>query len=442
MGNHNEVFFKMKTNIIYKLLQDNNFKLSTDSRQITGCEIFFALQGDNFDGNKFARDALNRGALAAVIDNYEYKSGNCIPVKNVTEELQAVARRYRNNFKIPVLAVTGSNGKTTTKEILARVLSVNYKVHYTSGNLNNHIGVPLTLLACPLDADFMIVEMGANHKGEIAKLCHTAEPGYGLVTNIGHAHLEGFGSLDGIVEAKSELYDYIESIGGYVFYNESNELLRNILVDKKVKKISYKEPGNHSLSVVEVQNNPMLELLVDIDGEKYTYKTKLFGQHNLENIVAAVSVGMYFNIPPLEVKKAIESYIPDNNRSQVLETGNNTLICDSYNANPDSVSMSIESFRKYTGTNKILILGDMLELGEYETEEHKKILRELSSMDDLVEVILVGRVFNSLAPEYDMLSFETRDELMKYLTDKPVRNSMVLVKASRALGLEKIYSLF
>ncbi len=440
MGNHNEVFFKMKTRIIYKLLEDNSFKLSTDSREVSGGEIFFALKGENFDGNKYAREALNKGALAAVIDNPGYKSGNCILVNNVTEELQAVARKYRNNFNIPVLAVTGSNGKTTTKEILARVLSGNYKVHYTRGNLNNHIGVPLTLLGCPLDADFMIVEMGANHRGEISKLCQIAEPGYGLVTNIGRAHLEGFGSFEGIVEAKSELYDYIEAEGVCVFYNENNEVLRNILAGRKVKKLPYKEPGNHKLSVVEVKHNPRLELLVDIDGEKYTFKTKLFGIYNLENIIAALSVGLYFNIPPVEMQKAIESYIPDNNRSQVLESVNNTLICDSYNANPDSMSLSIESFRKYTGNNKILILGDMFELGEYETEEHEKILRELSSMDDL-EVILVGRVFNSLAPGYDMLSFETREQLMQYLVDKPVRNSLVLVKASRALGLEKIYSL-
>ncbi|HDZ40625.1 MAG TPA: UDP-N-acetylmuramoyl-tripeptide--D-alanyl-D-alanine ligase [Bacteroidetes bacterium] len=430
----------MKTDTIYKILETNGFSLATDSRNIAGGELFFALKGEKFNGNLFAADAMKRGAIAAVIDDPGYKTDNTILVDDVTVSLQAVALKYRNNFDIPVLAIAGSNGKTTTKEMLARVLSNKYKVHYTRGNLNNHIGVPLTLLACPQDAEFMIVEMGANHKGEIRNLCRMAQPGYGLVTNIGRAHLEGFSSLEGVLEAKSELYDYIEAMRGWIFYNEKNNLLRNVLGERAVNKIPYNKPGEHRLSVIRVKHDPMMELLADIDGEEYTFKTSLFGNYNLENLLACLSVGLYFDIPALQMQVAIEEYEPDNNRSQILKTCRNTLICDSYNANPDSMSKAIESFRQHPGKNKMVILGDMRELGVYEKEEHEKILRELSGTDDL-NVILVGKVFNSLASAYDMLSFGTRDQLIQYLIDSPVKDSLILIKASRAMGLEKIYGL-
>ncbi|MDT8401042.1 MAG: UDP-N-acetylmuramoyl-tripeptide--D-alanyl-D-alanine ligase [Bacteroidales bacterium] len=430
----------MKTDTIYKLLEANGFALSTDSRNIAGGELFFALKGDKFNGNIFAGDAMKRGAITAVIDDPRYVTDNTILVDDVTASLQAVAMKYRNSFDIPVLALTGSNGKTTTKEMLARVLSNNYNVHYTRGNLNNHIGVPLTLLACPQDAEFMIIEMGANHKGEIRDLCRMAQPGYGLVTNIGRAHLEGFSSLKGVLEAKSELYDYIEASGGWVFYNENNNILKNVLENRSINKIPYNEPGKHSLSVRGLKYDPTLELLAGIDGEEATFKTKLFGNYNLENLLACLAVGLYFDIPALSMQVAIEAYEPDNNRSQVLKTARNTLICDSYNANPDSMSKAIASFIQARGDKKVIILGDMLELGECRVKEHKKILEQLSSRDDLT-VILVGEIFNSLASAYSMLSFETREQLMEHLADNEIINSLVLVKASRALGLEKIYGL-
>ncbi|MEE4213794.1 MAG: UDP-N-acetylmuramoyl-tripeptide--D-alanyl-D-alanine ligase [Bacteroidales bacterium] len=431
----------MKTDIVYKILEENNFKLTTDSRRVADGELFFALKGEKFNGNEFAAAALERGAVAAVIDDPAYESSATIVVDDVTKTLQAVAIKYRESFDIPVLAITGSNGKTTTKEMLARVLSDNYKVHYTRGNLNNHIGVPLTLLACPRDAGFMIVEMGANHKGEIRELCRMAKPGFGLVTNIGRAHLEGFTSLEGVVEAKSELYDYLESSGGWVFYNEENELLKSILAQRKIDKIPYKRPGKHSLSEIKTEHDPTLELLAEIDGIKYTFRTNLFGEYNLENLLACLSVGLYFDIRPPAIKQAIEDYEPDNNRSQVLKTGSNTLICDSYNANPDSMKGAIKAFRQYRGDNKVIILGDMLELGQYELKEHKKILEELASLRDYIKVIVVGRIFSALAPSYSLLSFETRVQLEEYLADEPIRDSLVLVKASRALGLEKIYDM-
>jgi len=441
MGNHNEVFFSMGTDIVYKVLEKNNFRLTTDSRKVAGGELFFALKGDNFNGNEFAAAALEKGAIAAVIDDPAYESPGTIVVDDVTATLQAVAMKYRDELDIPVLAVTGSNGKTTTKEMLARVLSDKYKVHYTRGNLNNHIGVPLTLLACPRDAGFMIVEMGANHKGEIRELCRMSRPGYGLVTNIGRAHLEGFASFEGVVEAKSELYDYLESSGGWAFYNEDNDLLAKILATRKINKVSYKHPGKHRLSVIRTEHDPTLELLAEIDGIKYTFRTNLFGEYNLENLLAGLSVGLYFDIKPRAMQQAIEEYEPDNNRSQVLNTGKNTLICDSYNANPDSMIGAIEAFRQYRGENKVIILGDMLELGQYELKEHKKILEELAPSRDDIKIIVVGRIFSAMAPSYSLLSFETRVQLEEYLEDEPIRDSLVLVKASRALGLEKIYGL-
>jgi len=428
----------MKTDYIYKILEDNNFSFSTDSRKVSGGELFFALKGENFDGNRFATDALERGARAAVIDNQTFKTDYTIVVDNVIDELQAVALKHRNNFNIPVLAITGSNGKTTTKEILARVLAKDYEVHYTRGNLNNHIGVPLTILSSPANTEFMIVEMGANHKGEIRNLCHIARPDYGLITNIGKAHLEGFGSLEAVAEAKSELYDYIEAEGGYVFYNEDDEHVKYALGQRQITSIPYMRPGEHKMIIVEVNQTPHLGLLLEIDGEKYTFDTNLFGLYNVENILASLSIGLFFNISPDRMQRAIETYMPDNNRSQIFKTGKNTLICDSYNANPVSMSKSIQSFREYPGDRKTVILGDMLELGEYETDEHEEILRELAAVDDL-KIILVGEVFNSLAQKYNMLAFESREQLMKYLIDNPIRDSLVLVKASRAMGLEKIY---
>jgi len=441
MGNHNEVFFKMQTDIIYKTLEKNNFRLTTDSRKVADGELFFALKGDKFNGNEFAAAALDGGAVAAVIDDPAYERQGTILVDDVIATLQSVAMKYRDNLDIPVMAVTGSNGKTTTKEMLARVLSDTFKVHYTRGNLNNHIGVPLTLLDCPRDAGFMIVEMGANHRGEIRELCRMARPDYGLVTNIGRAHLEGFSSFEGVVEAKSELYDHIEASGGWVFYNGDNDLLSDILAARKINKIAYSQPGNHSLSVKEIKHDPALELLAEIDGMQYVFRTNLFGEYNLENLLAALSVGLYFDIHPEALQKAIEEYEPDNNRSQVLKTGKNTLICDSYNANPDSMSGAIKAFKQYPGDSKVIILGDMLELGQYELKEHKRILEELASFRDDIKVIVVGRIFNALAPSFSLLSFETRTQLEEYLADEPVRDSLVLVKASRALGLEKIYDL-
>lgn len=441
MGNRNEVFFElMKADYIYKTLESNGFNISVDSRKTEPGAVFFALRGDNFNGNEFAVEALNRGAVAAVIDDPEYKGSNTVFVDNVENVLQAVARIHRKKIGIPVLAITGSNGKTTTKEMLARVLSNSFRVHYTKGNMNNHIGVPLTILSCRQDSGFMIVEMGANHVGEIRKLCETAMPDYGIITNIGKAHLEGFGSPEGVKRAKSELYEYIRSVGGVVFYDEDNGILRELLDRDGINAVPYLQPGEHKISVLEVNQVPGLKLKADIDGKKISIETSLFGIYNLENVLAAVSVGLYFNIPADKIKAAIEAYRPLNNRSQLLKTEKNILICDSYNANPVSMQKSIDAFAEYPGNRKTAILGDMFELGDYEYEEHENILRKITAMAGM-DIILVGRVFHSLAKKYNVLSFSTVEGLIEFLDERPVQDHIVLVKGSRALGLEKIYGM-
>ncbi|MDZ7738610.1 MAG: UDP-N-acetylmuramoyl-tripeptide--D-alanyl-D-alanine ligase [Bacteroidales bacterium] len=339
----------MKEDSVYKILESNGFNISVDSRKTEPGDVFFALKGENFNGNEFAAEALKRGAVAAVIDDPGYTGSKTVLVENAENELQAVARMHRKKIDIPVLAITGSNGKTTTKELLAKVLSNNFCVHSTSGNLNNHIGVPLTILSCSPDTDFMIVEMGANHVGEIRQLCDIAMPDYGLITNIGKAHLEGFGSLEGVKRAKSELYEYLSSVGGTAFYDENNSILRDLVNRDGINPVPYLQPGQHNISVLEVSQVPGLRLTAAIDGEKINIETSLFGIYNLENVLAALSTGLYFDIPADKIKRAIEAYRPDNNRSQILKTEKNILICDSYNANPVSMQKSLDAFALYPG---------------------------------------------------------------------------------------------
>jgi len=430
----------METDKIYGILSDNGFNLTTDSRNVKPGDVFFALRGDNFNGNRYAADALVKGASLAVIDDPGYFSAGTLLVEDVLDELQAVATRHRLSMDIPVLAVTGSNGKTTTKELMAMVLAQKYKIHYTRGNLNNHIGVPLTILSCPPETEFMIVEMGANHKGEIKQLCNIARPGYGIITNVGKAHLEGFGSLQGIIEAKSELYDYIHSVNGYVFFNEYDQLLRDLVEKKSIKAVPYSKPGSHSLVIHEISAGPPLKLTAGIDGQKYTIGTNLFGIYNIENLAASMATGLYFGVPPQPLKEALEAYIPENNRSQILRTAKNILVCDSYNANPVSMEKSIDSFIEDRQQDMMMILGDMFELGDYEDTEHDKILQKLALIEG-AEIIVVGKVFHSLAGKYKILSFPSRDELAEYLRARPAEGKLILVKASRAIGLEQIYDL-
>jgi UDP-N-acetylmuramoyl-tripeptide--D-alanyl-D-alanine ligase len=419
--------------------------VTTDSRKATAGTIFFALKGDNFNGNQFAESALGQGCNYVVIDEEQYYRGEqYILVKDCLASLQELAQYYRGQLKIPFISITGSNGKTTTKEFMKNVLSKKYKVLATAGNLNNHIGVPLTILSITPEIEIAIIEMGANHIGEIAQLCEIAQPDYGLITNIGRAHIGEFGSFEAIVKAKTEMYEFLKKRGGKVLVNSSNELL--LANAEGMELISYGNSEKDFCSCQLVDANPFLK--VNYENEVIT--SHLIGKYNFENIAAAVCLGKYFGVSRDQIKEAIEEYIPSNNRSQILKTNQNTLILDAYNANPSSMKAAIENFYDMSGENlpagqagKWLILGDMRELGKYEVEEHKKIL-ELIAERKFKNVILVGEVFAKavmeINPAGNSILFKNSDELASRLKAEPLSKnpSLILIKGSRGIKLEKI----
>lgn len=421
--------------------------VTTDSRKATAGTIFFALKGDNFNGNQFAGSALKQGCSYAVIDEEQYYTGdNCILVKDCLAALQELAKYHREQLKIPFISVTGSNGKTTTKEFMKNVLSKKYKVVATIGNLNNHIGVPLTILSITSKVEIAIIEMGANHVGEIARLCEIAQPDYGIITNIGRAHIGEFGSFEAIVKAKTEMYQFLRKKGGKVFVNSSNELLMSNAAG--MEQITYGTPiaigaAKDFCSCQMLEANPFLK----VKYENETIGSHLVGKYNFENIAAAICVGKYFGVDKAKIKEAVEEYIPSNNRSQILKTKKNTLILDAYNANPSSMKAAIENFYDMAGESKWLILGDMRELGKYELDEHKKII-ELIAEKKLRNVVLVGEVFGKAfagtkAADFKPLLFNNSDELADKLKTAPLSNdpSLILVKGSRGIRLEKIVEL-
>ena len=415
-------------------------KISTDSRNIEEGAIFFALKGDSFNGNKFADQALANGASYVVLDEDGHtKSDKALLVDDVLTCLQELAKHHRNNLNIPVLAITGTNGKTTTKELLATVLAKKFKVSATKGNFNNHIGVPLTLLSIPFDADFSIVEMGANHIGEIAQLCEIAQPDYGLITNIGKAHLEGFGSFEGVKKAKGELYEYIRNKGNAIFKNIDNQILNSISGDV----VAYHYGANVDTDVFGqvTETDPFLSLEFFDSSDKllqpYAVATRLAGEYNFENVMAAVRIGLYFGVEKNELIAAIESYEPQNKRSQILSTKTNKLVVDAYNANPTSMSLAIRNFGKMKAQNKSLVLGDMLELGEYSLSEHKGMI-ELIMQSNWECVFLVGGEFQKANIETEFLSFSNVNELISHLEKNPIHNNLILIKGSRGIQLETI----
>jgi len=428
----------MSNKILYKIFESEQCRIITDSRLVTHGDIFFALKGECFDGNRFAGEALRKGARLVVVDDPEIHGERVVNVEDVLAELQSMASLYRDTFNIPVLAITGSNGKTTTKELLASVLSEKYTIHYTQGNLNNHIGVPLTILSAGRETQFLLIEMGANHPGEIKMLCEIAKPGYGLVTNIGRAHLEGFGSPEAVAEAKSELYRYIDEQKGVVFYNGDNKQLSLIIDKLGVKAFPYLNPGRSKVLVKALSPGLALALSLEIDGKPYQVETALFGNHNIENVLAAVACGLYFNIEPENIVRAINRYRPVNNRSQVLVTPLNRIVCDSYNANPSSMEEALASFIGQEGASKAIILGDMLELGKYSDEEHLRIVNRLGQVTG-VDIYLVGPIFMKVARESGFRLFKDVDDLNNYLSGNPIKNTFVLVKGSRGINLEKVY---
>ena len=412
----------------------NHTAISTDSRQVVPDCLFFALKGDNFDGNKYAKVALDAGAACAVIDDPAYEGNKTLLVNDVLEALQLLAQMHRRKFSIPVIAITGSNGKTTTKELINVVLSRQYQVTATKGNLNNHIGVPLTLLEITNETQIAIIEMGANHQGEIAQLCSLTEPTHGLITNIGKAHLGGFGGYEGVIKAKSEMYAWLRNSGAEVFVNGDNPLLTEL--SSGIKRTLYGKQEGNSCRGQARENNGMLEIEWISDIKTISVKTNLVGSYNFENVMAALCLGSFFNVSSDEIKTAINSYMPSNSRSQAMKTAKNSIILDAYNANPTSMQMAIENFRQVKARHKMVILGDMLELGEESFAEHLAIVN-LVDTSDLDKVILVGPDFKKAAGER-FHCFMTSADAYEWLITQKLKDYYILVKGSRGIKMEKV----
>lgn len=421
----NEVFYfyTMKIEDLHSLYIQHGL-VDTDTRNIRLNTVFFALKGDNFNGNKFAEEALSKGAKYAIIDEVKYKtSDNIILVDDVLKSLQELAKYHREYLKIPIIALTGSNGKTTTKELINVVLSTKYKTIATVGNLNNHIGVPLTLLSMDSSTEIGIVEMGANHLEEISFLSNIVGPNYGYITNFGSAHLEGFGSIEGVIKGKSELYDFIRETNGKVFLNSNDQT--QVEKTKSIETISFDK------SIKFEEANPFVEL--KFDNEKV--HSKLIGSYNFPNISAAITIGKYFEVSKEDIKNAIENYIPSNNRSEVIETERNTIILDAYNANPTSMKAALENFIEYKADHKTIVLGDMFELGDYSEVEHQKVVDFVSNAN-FDSVYFVGNNFSQTIPSDS--KYETLEKLEKHLIKNPINNSTILIKGSRGIALERL----
>ena len=414
----------------------------TDTRKISKDCLFFALKGESFDGNKFAEKAIQAGAAYAVVDDAAYqKSDRYILVEDVLTTLQDLARYHRGQLAIPFIGVTGTNGKTTTKELLNAVFSQKFKTYATQGNLNNHIGVPLTLLSITHDIEIAIVEMGANHQQEIGFLCSIARPTQGMITNVGKAHLEGFGGFEGVKKGKGELYDFLKDSGGIAFINAANDHLMEMSSSRQLKDVIYY--GGKDSRLVSgriVENSPLLTVEWRANEESHIVKTNLTGAYNLENILAAVSMGLYFGLNAAEINKGIESYQPGNNRSQITRTASNTLICDYYNANPSSMSVALDNFSGLEARQKILILGDMFELGDESEQEHLAVLKK-AFQTDASQRVFIGKQFNENSSAFDGLFFESTEEAAEFFRRNPVRDATILIKGSRGMRLEQLVDL-
>ncbi|MDF2437220.1 MAG: hypothetical protein K0Q95_1596 [Bacteroidota bacterium] len=416
----------------------------TDTREIKKDSIFFALKGENFNGNRFAMQALENGCSMVVGDEAEYaKDERCVLVKDVLSTLQELANHHRKQMKIPVIGITGSNGKTTSKELINAVLSQKYKVLATKGNLNNHIGVPLTLLSITPEHEMAIVEMGANHQGEIEMLSKIAEPDFGIITNIGKAHLEGFGGIEGVKKGKSELYRYIQEHKGRLFVHADDDVLIELagLTDKVTygtKKL-YDIVGSMSTSEQKEFISFQWATRYNAANVKKSemVNTKLVGVYNYYNLLCAACVGNYFKVEDALINKALSEYVPSNNRSQLQKTETNTLILDYYNANPSSMSLALENFASLQHTNKMVILGDMLELGQEGAKEHEAIV-QLLQQKKIENALLVGPLFIEAGKSINAKTFASSDDALNYLKEHPVKNSAILIKGSRGIKLEKV----
>ncbi|WP_299714588.1 UDP-N-acetylmuramoyl-tripeptide--D-alanyl-D-alanine ligase [uncultured Tenacibaculum sp.] len=407
-------------------LYSQYYLVDTDTRKIRENTIYFALKGANFNGNTFAEEALKKGAIYAVVDEKEFKTNdNIILVDNVLETLQSLANYHRNKLNIPIIGLTGSNGKTTTKELIDVVLKQKFNTNATKGNLNNHIGVPLTLLSMTPETEIGIVEMGANHHKEIAFLSNIAQPDFGYITNFGKAHIEGFGSVEGVIEAKSELYDFLIENDKKVFVNQNDPI--QLQKTENASRIFIEE----SLSFISADPN------VKFKFKDFEIDSNLIGHYNYNNIACAVTIGSYFNVDDIKIKEAIESYISENNRSQIVVKGSNDIILDAYNANPTSMRAALENFSQTKSEkSKIVILGDMFELGSTSQVEHQEIA-DLCDTLNFQEIILVGNHFSTVVSKGNHLKFKEFDELKNYLEENKLKNKSLLIKGSRGMALER-----
>ena len=428
---------------LYSLFRQHPI-ICTDSRVCPSGSLFFALKGDNFNANAFALSALEKGCAYAVVDDAEFAiDDRFILVENVLESLQELAAYHRKQLGTKIIGITGTNGKTTTKELMAAVLKEKYAILYTQGNLNNHIGVPLTLLQLKPEHQYAIIEMGANHPGEIKFLCGIACPDYGIITNVGKAHLEGFGSLEGVMKTKAELYDYISESGKLIFMNTGNPLLQTMAAGSGItqpdKKIGYSlnAEDKDAVYIAGITDcSPFLHLRWNKKGnEPVEIKTHLIGAYNAENVLAAITIGDHFGVSNEQIKNGLENYIPQNNRSQLTVTEHNKLVVDTYNANPTSMRAAILNFAQMEVPEKTLILGDMFELGAQSEEEHQNIVN-LLQQNSFKNVLLVGKDFKKTQNSFH--SFEFVSELIDYIRENPIRNNYILIKGSRGIKLERI----
>jgi UDP-N-acetylmuramoyl-tripeptide--D-alanyl-D-alanine ligase len=420
----------------------NSSGVCTDSRELVADQIFFALKGENFDGNRYVEQALSLGCILVVSDDPMLKGKEKVfVVESVLDILQSLANYHRKQKDVTVLAITGSNGKTTTKELIASVLSTKYSTLYTEGNLNNHIGLPLTLLRLK-DEKLAVIEMGANHPGEIALLCNIAEPDMGIITNIGKAHLEGFGSMEGVRKAKGELYDYLTLKQKPILLNTDDRVLQEMADERGLSGVGYgMEAGTQVLGTIRV-TKPFIKGNVSIGGEEYSLSTHMPGAYNFVNMLAAIAAGVHFEIEPEKMVGVLSDYRPDNNRSQIAEGISNTLLLDAYNANPSSMKISLEDFVSGDGHKKMVILGEMLELGEESEAEHRLILDWLikSKID---KAMLIGEHFVELSESgnYPFLFFSDIQGCMDYLSDNKPSGYQILLKGSRKNALEQATNL-
>jgi len=406
--------------------------IQTDTRQLKSGDLFFALKGPNFNGNAYAAAALEKGAAFAVIDEAEYytQPDKMMLTTDVLETLQQLALRHRQELKIPFLAITGTNGKTTTKELVSAVLSSTFRTTATAGNLNNHIGVPLTILRIPFDAEIAVIEMGANHEKEIAAYCTVALPTHGIITNIGKAHLEGFGSEEGVKRAKGELYDYLRANGGTVFFY--NELPYLQEMSKGIREVVTYGQTNANYTGQPLADTALLSVKVETIG---TINTQLVGAYNFPNVMAAVAVGQYFGVSPENINTALTNYTPSNNRSQVIKKDSNTVVMDAYNANPSSMKAAIENFVGIHAEKKVLMLGAMKELGPDSIKEHQA-LADLLQRTHWHAVVFVGGDFAKINHPYIYL--ETAEEAASWLKQQQFTDTYILIKGSRSIGMEKV----